>query len=66
MFGSKHLLIAFVIGVTGLCFMAPSIPQVGVMFSVGILLVWVSALFGGFLASLEMSGNLYDNQEAKP
>ncbi len=70
MFGSKHLLIAFVIGATGLCFMAPSIPKVGVLFSVGILLIWVSALFGGFLASLEMSGHLHDNkkddQKTKP
>ena len=58
MFGSKQLLIAFAISACGNALAMFAVNEVeGIkagVFSLGLLLVWVSALFGGFLASAEV------------
>jgi len=64
MFGSKHLLIAFLIGTLGISFVSYSaFRQMGSdagIFAFGILLIWVSSLFGSFIASQEKAGKLDD------
>jgi hypothetical protein len=57
MFGSKILLIAFVVGVCGLeLISSAALSEMGSTYGgviLGMLLISVSALFGGFLAGLE-------------
>ncbi len=65
MFGSKQLLIAFLVGVLGMSLVSfVALSKVegseGVLLIVGMLLIWVSSLFGSFLAGVEVSGKSRD------
>ena len=60
MFGSKQLLIAFLIGTLGMSFvsfvaLSKMEGSEGIFLIVGMLLIWVSSLFGSFLAGVEVS-----------
>ena len=65
MFGSKQLLIAFFVGAFGMSLVSfVALSKIegseGVLLIVGIGLIWVSALFGGFLAGVEVSSKPKD------
>ena len=67
MFGSKHLLIAFVIGSVGFASLYIGVSELENLkvgqFAVGVTLLWVSALFGGFIAGREMAGKSESDDE---
>jgi len=70
MFGSKQLLIAFCIGALGMGLVSfVGLSKIegseGVLLIVGILLVWVSSLFGSFLAGVEVSSKSKDEQKSE-
>ena len=58
MFGSKNLLIAFVVGVVGFAALYMGVSELENLkvgqFAVGVILLWASALFGGFIAGCEV------------
>ena len=67
MFGSKQLLIAFFVGVFGMSLVSfVALSKIegseGVLLIVGMLLIWVSSLFGSFLADVEVSSRSKDEQ----
>ena len=69
MFGSQQLLIAFILGTLGMgliSFVALSKigGSEGVFLIVGILLIWVSSLFGSFLAGIEVSKKSTGSQQS--
>ena len=68
MFGSKQLLIAFVVGVLGMSLVSfVALSKIegseGALLIVGMLLIWVSSLFGSFLAGVEVSSKSKDEQK---
>ena len=67
MFGSKNLLIAFVIGGVGISSIYIGVSEVEGLkigqFAVGICLLWVSSLFGSFLAGCEVGKATTKNDE---
>ena len=68
MFGSKHLLIAFVLGTLGVGLLSSVVfsqleGSQAVTSMVGITLIWVSSLFGSFLAGLEASTTHSDKDQ---
>jgi hypothetical protein len=70
MFGSQQLLIAFFIGVLGMSLVSfVALSKIegseGVLLMVGMLLIWVSSLFGGFLAGVEVCSKSKDEQKSE-
>ena len=70
MFGSKQLLIAFCIGGLGMGLVTfVGLSKIegseGVLLIVGISLVWVSSLFGSFLAGVEVSSKSKNEQKSE-
>ena len=68
MFGSKNLLIAFGIGVAGISLATAALAdvdgfQMG-LFLGGMTMIWVSALFGGFLAGREVADSAPKSDES--
>ncbi|MDA8746457.1 hypothetical protein N9N28_17675 [Rubripirellula amarantea] len=68
MFGSKHLLIAFVVGVLGVGLLSSVLFSKleggsAVLSLVGITLIWVSSLFGSFLAGRETASAVGNKNE---
>ena len=69
MFGSKQLLIAFFVGALGMSLVSfVALSKIegseGVLLIVGMLLIWVSSLFGGFLAGVEVSSKSREEQKS--
>ena len=69
MFGSKQLLIAFFLGGLGMSLVSfVALSKIegseGVLLIVGMALIWVSSLFGGFLAGVEVSSKSKDEQKS--
>ena len=68
MFGSKNLLVAFVIGTVGLALLFFGVSDVEDMkigqFGLGMVLLWVSSLFGSFIAGCEVAKKSSDDEKS--
>lgn len=67
-FGSKHLLIAFINGIAGLGLVFIGVSEVENLkfwqFFVGVVLIWGSSLFGSFIAGCEVAKKSSDKDKS--